>query len=312
MKSNLLKIEHNTGRSWVEDLCRLRVETYLYWVCLKAGIKPRGNQMEVYFESYKAVRTCKYDRYFVDTTPGPDTVKHIENKVEGSAKVFYSPIWQALHILSFKKNEVQELFLSLPMGLQIIVFENERNSFNQLVRSEIGLREINKISEFGGIPALACLITLRAENDKTLLNIPIRKVENAIYRLLMNCCTCNEFPKTQWKVFCFIKQQLQKINSKLADCWHISEAQFHNALLLREYCLALALRVKLIRYQEIVNPFLYWLNRGDIRLIMEEMQQVQLRSRALKIKEYHGLNWLISKINHCYPRSEKLNYYVKS
>jgi len=312
MKNNPSKFEYNSGQSWSEELRNLRVMTYLNWVCAKVGLKACGNQMERYFEPYENNRTCKYDRYFHGTTPNPDTIILIEEKVESSAKVFSSPLWSALHYLSTNEKQCDELFINLPLDLQRIIFEQERDNFNQLVRAGVGRKAIKRISEFGGLSALACLIALRAENDKSVLYASIKAIDMNIFQMVINLCILGELSNMTWPIFNFIKQQLFNTKKVPSNYWLIEESELNSLIEIRDDALKLANESKLIRYSVIVYPFLFWFSRGDQDLIAEEMKKLHQENATFRDQNELGVYWLIAKINSHYPRSERITYHLKS
>lgn len=299
-----------------KEIENLRRETYLSLVCSRAGIKANGCQMEHYFEPEKitknkrtghTIRTCKYDRYFSTNpiNPSIETILLIENNLHGTAELYTSPIWAVLSELSIARHRYDEIYFSFPLALQCIIFENDTNELNLFVKAPLSSHSIEKISEFGGLHALACLIAIYTDNTSPFeLNVTRTVIEKAIYRQLASCCVTGPLDCSEEKLFNIIQDELFKQKPPRFRAWAKGYKAFEKLLKTRRAAFRLAMETGLIRYLDLAPQFLHWLERGKKSLIVKEIKLLKTANPILSANDEQGLAWLINKFKRYYTKSE--------
>jgi len=310
MNSKQVKLSKETDNT--------RRKLYLEFVCASAEIKSTGSQMEHYFEpdmiaknkeSGRVVRSCKYDRYFKGRNPSRATLELIEAKITGSYLFYYSTLWHALNLIRCKDNDYEQFYSRLPLEVLNVIYLPKKNEFNQWQRRAICHNRIKELMIIGGLDSLACLLAFRMERSKDLLHINISVLDANIFLLFSNCCVINPLsiayiPLTvvSKHLYQFIKQQFTLINEDLGGGWENNEDYLSDIINDKEYLLSLAIQRRVVKYDYICHPFLYWAYIGNEELIKYEMEYYEIIGKGNII----ALRQLVRKINPHYPKPDRI------
>jgi hypothetical protein len=287
----------------------LRRKIYLAHVCTRAEIKERGSQMERFFEpenittnkqTNALIRSCKYDRYFKGTNPSQSTISLIEKRMPETAQLYYTPLWHAIDLLLGHTDDYLALFSQLSLALQCVIFEMKPNSQHQLERVVLTAKHIDKLGAIGELDGLACLIALRAENDKLLLNVSLATLDKAIFNGLI-CCDTAQLGN---EIFALFKKCVKPISYDSATCWNIEIHELLATIETLKTATTNAINLRIIVDRCTLHPFQHLLLKGNTTLIVRELSQLSEAAIHLRKKESLGLVWLVLKLKSYHLRSD--------
>ena len=176
--------------------------------CEQLKIPMNGNQMESAFpscntyEDKKAVRSGKYNKLLkFDSVPSLSTIQDLENKVEGVAALFHSPLWSTLYCLESKTQDINVQLASLDLEVLAHVFDPQKDNLGNLKRKILNSAEINNIFTIGTLSAFSCLLLLRYEFDKQYCEVSKNYLDKLIVESFINVCVTGKLGCLHWTIF---------------------------------------------------------------------------------------------------------------
>jgi len=298
-----------------DEVKNLRLELFLEHVCGHANIERVGRQMELkfepeYIEKNKAQastrRKCKYDRYFKGVTPSNKTVALIDDNLPlvGAYSLFYSPLWQVLTLVKNNETCFDAFYRTLPLDVLSLIYHQEPDQKLQWTRKNVTQVTIRKLVIMARLDALACLIALKFEKDTELLHDPVTCLDRAIFEALANSRQSHYLFDIGTKLYRYLTELFISHNCEDNRYWRQEVNYFELVIRFKSDILHKAINLRVVRYDYITGPFLYYADCCDVNLLLCELEDFKSSTISPYVAD-KGLVWLLQNIKRYYPRSEQ-------
>ncbi|WP_394132397.1 hypothetical protein [Shewanella maritima] len=313
-------VEKKRGRPKRNPIDSLRAQLYLHVVCLAAGIKGTGYQLEQHFEPEKIIRSerdntvqrgCKWDRYIRGTvTPSIQTQRLIEGRYPGTQQFLTNPLWLAMKAGEQTEEYWQLFYNCLRLSLQNKMFQGQ--SKNELIfkKKNYLLKALDPIAREGDTEALASLIAILRKYKSKRFTLDYHCIEVRVINLMWDTFCEEPYFNFRHAIFEYLREHIvhndKRIEYMPQSPWNLTYTQVENSVMSLKIVTSLAASLLLFTDRKEMREFLYWLRKGNVEEITLDLAEAH-RNGFLNVKQsLRGLSWLLSKLNSTRPMSKQI------